>query len=72
MIEDFGYVLKNSENLYFSGYNAISNQLRKAQIYHSITYAEKTKNELNSNTNRLPKHIKRDFEIIKIKIYEIS
>lgn len=34
-MKDSGYVLKNSDNLYFIGFNNMSDQLRKAKIYHS-------------------------------------
>lgn len=55
MISDNGYVIKNSDGLYFTGYNQVSNQLRKAKIYHSIRYANDSATELNTNPRRLHK-----------------
>ena len=58
---DFGYVLKNSKEQYFIGYNQISDQLRKAKIYHSKRYAPR----------RLP-GVVCDFKKVKIEIKEIE
>lgn len=71
MVNDFGYVLKNSQGMYFCGYNTVDTQLRKAQIYHSLKYAEKTKDELNTR-NRLSNNYTKDFKIVKIVIYEVD
>jgi hypothetical protein len=75
MISDNGYVIKNSDGLYFTGYNQVynqvSNQLRKAKIYHSIRYANDSANELNTNPRRLP-GVKNDFVLVKIIISEVE
>lgn len=73
MISDNGYVIKNSDGLYFTGYNQVSNQLRKAKIYHSIRYAEQTMNSLNNNQRKfiIPSKTPRDFKIVKVEIIEI-
>ena len=71
MISDNGYVIKNSDGLYFTGYNQVSNQLRKAKIYHSIRYANDSATELNTNPRRLP-GIKNDFVLVKIIISEVE
>ena len=71
MVSDHGYVIKNSEGLYFTGYNQTSDQLRKAKIYHSIRYANDSANELNNNPRRLP-GVKNDFVLVKITILEVE
>lgn len=68
---DFGYVLKNSKEQYFIGYNQISDQLRKAKIYHSKRYADQCIEELANNPRRLPGVI-CDFKKVKIEIKEIE
>lgn len=72
-MKDTGYVVKNSTGLYFSGMNQVSDQLRKAKIYHSIKYAEQTMNSLNSNQRKfnIPFKNPRDFKIVKVEIVEI-
>lgn len=40
MVRDEGLVIKDSNGFYYTGYNAWSNQLRKAKIYHKRRYAE--------------------------------
>ena len=71
-MDDYGYVVKNSDNIYFTGCNGVSNQLRKALIYHSVKYAQDSINELNTNPHRLSSGITRDFKLVKIKIQEIN
>lgn len=71
MVSDHGYVIKNSEGLYFTGYNQTSDQLRKAKIYHSIRYANDSANELNNNPRRLS-GVKNDFVLVKIAILEVE
>lgn len=68
---DSGYVLKNSKGQYFIGYNQISDQLRKAKIYHSQRYADQCIEELANNPKRLPSVI-CDFKKVKIEIREIE
>lgn len=68
---DSGYVLKNSKGQYFIGYNQISDQLRKAKIYHSERYADQCIKELANNPKRLL-GVVCDFKKIKIKIKEIE
>ena len=68
---DTGYVLKNSDNQYFIGYNQISDQLRKAKIYHSEKYANNCIDELARNPKRLL-GIKRDFKMVKVLIQEVE
>lgn len=66
-----GYVIKNSDGQYFSGFNTTSDKLIKARIYSAITYAQKSAKDLNANTSRTP-NIKHDFKVIKIKIEELE
>lgn len=68
MNKDFGYVLKNSDGLYFIDYSQVSNQLRKAKIYHSLKYANNRIKSLDSNKLR---GVKLDFKIYKITIEEL-
>lgn len=68
---DYGYVLKNSKGQYFIGYNQISDQLRKAKIYHSERYADQCIKELANNPKRLP-YVTCDFKKVKIEIKEIE
>ena len=63
-MKDSGYVFKNSDNLYFIGFNDVSDQLRKAKIYHSEKIANKYCNDLNDRCSKLG--IKGDFKIIKV------
>lgn len=69
MKKDSGFVIKNSEGLYFTGYNQASEQLRKAKIYHSAKYAENTAKQLNTNQKRMP-YVKGDFEVVMVEISE--
>ena len=73
-MKDTGYVVKNSAGLYFIGMNQVSDQLRKAKIYHSIRYAEETMNDLNNVQRKfnMPSNTPRDFKIIKVEISEID
>ena len=66
-----GYVIKNSDDQYFSGFNTTSDKLIKAKIYSTITYAQKSANDLNANTSRTP-NIKHDFKVVKVKIEELE
>ena len=68
--KDSGYVIKNSEGLYFMGFNQASEQLRKAKIYHSANYAKKSADELNNNPKRIP-YVKGDFKPVMVEISEI-
>jgi hypothetical protein len=72
MTEDFGYVLKNSQGHYFCGMNKVDIQLRKALIYHSLLYANRTKDSINSNSKNLWYDISGDFEIVKVRVCEID
>lgn len=70
-MKDNGYVIKNSDNLYFIGFNNISDQLRKAKIYHSEKMANKYCNELNNKIFLKVLNIKDDFKIVRVEIREI-
>jgi len=67
---DSGYVLKNSEGLYYTGLNSANKQLRKAKIYHDTKYAEAARDEINNHPKRIA-YAKHDFELIEIEIKEI-
>ena len=69
-MKDTGYVIKNSDGLYFIGNNQVSSQLRKALIYHSEKYAKKSIEELSENPNRIF-GVRRDFSMVKVEIQEI-
>ena len=71
-MEDYGYVIKNSDNMYFTGYGGVSTQLHEARIYYSVGYAFDRINELRTNHRKLFSNIKRDFRLVKIKIQEIE
>ena len=73
-MKDTGYVVRNSAGLYFIGMNQVSDQLRKAKIYHSIRYAEESMNDLNNAQRKfnMPSKTPRDFKIIKVEISEID
>ena len=73
-MKDTGYVVRNSTGLYFIGMNQVSDQLRKAKIYHSIRYAEESMNDLNNAQRKfnMPSKTPRDFKIIKVEISEID
>lgn len=71
MNRDKGYVLKNSDGLYFTGYNNADSQLRKARIYHSEKYAMQSIGELNTNEGRIP-HVKHDFALVEVEIKEVG
>lgn len=65
-----GYVIKNSDNLYFSGFNETSEKLIRAKIYTAERYAQKSADDLN-NSSRISA-VKHDFKIVKIKIEEME
>lgn len=69
---DSGYVFKNSDNLYFTGCAGISDQLRKAKIYHSEKMANEYCEKLNDDCSTKILGIKGDFKIIKVEIKEIE
>ena len=71
MNKDKGYVLKNSDGMYFTGYNHADSQLRKALIYHSEKYATNSADDINSNENRMPS-AKHDFKLVEIEIREVG
>lgn len=71
MISDSGYVIKNSDGLYFTGYNQVSNQLRQAKIYHSKRFAENAINNINNNSRRCS-NVTKDFKLVKIIISEVE
>ena len=65
-----GYVLKNSDGLYFIGFNQAENQLRKAKIYDNPKMADRSAADINTNTQRIP-YVKHDFKRVKIEIREL-
>lgn len=71
MNKDSGYVLKNSDGLYFIGMNNADTQLRKAQIYHSEKYALQSMEDINTNSNRI-KWAKHDFALVRVEIAEVE
>lgn len=71
MKTDSGYVLKNSDELYFIGMNQTDKQLRKAKIYHSEKWARDSVEQINSNNHRLL-GVKHDFDLVKVKITEVE
>ena len=71
-MKDSGYVLKNSDNMYFIGFNDTSDQLRKAKIYHSEKMANKYCKELNNKNFLKILNIKDDFKIVKVEIQEVK
>lgn len=74
MAFDNGYVLKNSDGLYYCGYcglDTFKKELCKAQIYHSKKHAEEALNKLAQEKQPLfYKEVTRDFKVIKITISE--
>lgn len=71
-MKDSGYVFKNSDNLYFIGFNNVSDQLRKAKIYHSEKMANEYCDKLNNDCSTKILGVKGDFKIIKVEIKEIE
>ena len=71
MKTDSGYVLKNSDELYFIGLNHADKQLRKAKIYHSEKWARDAAEEINSNNHRLL-GVKHDFDLVRVEITEVE
>lgn len=71
MKTDSGYVLKNSDGLYFIGFNQADIQLRKARIYYSEKWARDSREQINSNNSRLF-GVKHDFELVKVEITEVE
>ena len=67
---DSGYVLKNSDGLYYTGLNAADQQLRKAKIYHYTKYADAARDEINNNPKRII-YAKHDFKLVKVEIREV-
>lgn len=68
---DNGYVLKNSDGMYYTGYNNVSDQLRKATIYHSEKIVNDICKELNNNLKRLC-GCSRTFKLVKVEIREVE
>lgn len=61
---DSGYVVKDTNTKeYFCGMNKWDKQLRKAQIYHSIRYANQT---MNSS-----RFAKRNLVSVRVEIREV-
>ena len=69
-MKDIGYVVKNSDGLYFIGNNQVSSKLRKALIYHSEKYAKDCIKALSENPNIIF-GVRRDFGLVKVEIQEI-
>ena len=63
-INDFAYTIKDKNGFYYIGYNQWDKQLRKAQLYHSIFYANQIKED-----NRF---ISKGLSIVKVSIEEVE
>lgn len=63
-VNDFAYAVKDKNGFYYIGYNQWDKQLRKAQLYHSIFYA----NQIKENN----KIISREPFIVKVTIKEVE
>lgn len=71
MNSDNGYVLKNSEGIYYCGLNTFKKELYKAQIYRSKEHAEKAIDKLTKEKESLfYKAVKRDFKLVRVTISE--
>ena len=67
MNSDGGYVLKNADGIYYCGLKTFSDKFYKAQIYHSISYAEEALEKINEE-----KYRGGDFQLVKVKLSEVD
>lgn len=68
MNKDKVYVLRNSDGMYFAGYNYTGNQLRKAMIYYGEKYAQHCADAINRGFL----YGKHDFKLVEVEIVEAS
>lgn len=64
---DKGFVIKDANGFYFTGYNNWDEQLRKARIYHSEKMAETS---MNDNRPHIKQHEGK--RLVAIEIREIE
>lgn len=70
--QDYLYVLKNSDNLYYMGYRDCSDRITGAFLYKVEIIANQAAEDLNNKKRELSnKSIKRDFKVVKVEIREI-
>lgn len=60
---DYGYVIKDKNGYYFTGYDKWDIQLRKAKIYHSYNWAQEIQMKKC--------YLDREPYIVKVKIEEV-
>lgn len=71
--QDYLYALKNSDNLYYTGYADCSDQMIKAFLYNVEIIANQVAEDLNNKKRGLSnKSVKRDFKVVKVEIREIE
>jgi len=71
--QDYLYVLKNSDNLYYMGYRDCSDRITDAFLYKVEIIANQAVEDLNNKKRELSnKSVKRDFKVVKVKIREIE
>ena len=70
--QDYLYVLKNSNNLYYMGYRDCSDRITDAFLYGVKIIANQAAEDLNNKKRELSdKFVKRDFKVVKVEIREI-
>ena len=70
--QDYLYVLKNSDNLYYMGYRDCSDRITGAFLYDVEIIANQAAEDLNNKKRELSnKSVKRDFKVVKVEIREI-
>ena len=72
-IQDYLYVLKNSDNLYYMGYIDCSDKIIDTFLYKVEIIANQVAEDLNNGRRELSdKSVKRDFKPIKVEIREVE